>query len=68
MMQELYEPLWEGIYERSKTLDFRIRSIWIADASHQGTSGVINEHNLGNDREHSKLQLVFNYSIGAIED
>lgn len=57
MIQELYEPLWEEIYERSKTFDFRIRSLWMADVSHQGMSGVINEHNLGNDREYSHFSL-----------
>ncbi|EFE29212.1 toxin biosynthesis protein, putative, partial [Trichophyton benhamiae CBS 112371] len=46
---ELYEPLWEEIHARSKHAGFRIRSIWIADAAHQGQSGVLNEHSLGND-------------------
>ena len=51
MIQELYEPLWEEIYQRSKVLNFRIRSIWTADVSHQGRSGIVNDHNLGNDRK-----------------
>ncbi|KAH8805020.1 Alpha/Beta hydrolase protein [Xylogone sp. PMI_703] len=46
--KELYEPLWESIYERSK-LNFRIRSIWIADSAAQGASGLLNEERLGND-------------------
>lgn len=48
--QELYEPLWEEIYARSKANGFRIRSIWMADVAHQGQSSVLNEDLLGNDR------------------
>lgn len=48
--EELYEPLWEEILARSSENGFRIRSIWMADAAHQGQSGVLNEHALGNDR------------------
>lgn len=48
--QELYEPFWDDLYERLKARNIRIRSIWIADVSFQGQSGVLNEHELGNDR------------------
>lgn len=51
--QELYEPLWEELLARSKANGFRIRSIWMADVAHQGQSGVLNEHLLGNDRMRS---------------
>ncbi|OJJ49363.1 hypothetical protein ASPZODRAFT_1465315 [Penicilliopsis zonata CBS 506.65] len=47
--KELYEPLWEDIYARSRSNGFRIRSIWMADVAHQGQSGVINEDLIGND-------------------
>ncbi|KAL2837925.1 Alpha/beta hydrolase family-domain-containing protein [Aspergillus pseudoustus] len=47
--KELYEPLWEEIYARSKANGFRIRSIWMTDVAHQGQSGTINEDLLGND-------------------
>ncbi|KAK0659977.1 Abhydrolase domain-containing protein mpaH [Lasiodiplodia hormozganensis] len=47
--KELYEPLWEEILQRSRSAGFSIRSIWIADVAHQGASGVLNEHKLGND-------------------
>jgi hypothetical protein len=47
--KELYEPLWDEILKRSKNQGFRIRNIWIADFSHQGDSGVLNEGLLGND-------------------
>ncbi|RAK74182.1 putative toxin biosynthesis protein [Aspergillus fijiensis CBS 313.89] len=47
--KELYEPLWEEIYTRSKANGFRIRSIWMADVAHQGQSSVLNEDLLGND-------------------
>ena len=49
-MQELYEPLWEELLDRSNKDGIRIRSIWIADAANQGASGILNEKNLGNDR------------------
>lgn len=39
------------MYERSKRGNFAIRSIWIADVASQGRSYVLNEDNLGNDRE-----------------
>jgi hypothetical protein len=49
--KELYEPLLEEIYHRSRRdKKFRIRSIWFADAAHQGASGIRNENGLGNDR------------------
>ncbi|KAL0260772.1 hypothetical protein SLS55_004463 [Diplodia seriata] len=47
--KELYEPLWEEILRRAESAGFSIRSIWIADVAHQGASGVLNEHKLGND-------------------
>lgn len=51
--QELYEPFWDEIYRRSKRFGFSIRSIWIADVTQQGMSGVLNEDELGNDRKRS---------------
>ncbi|PWY95084.1 toxin biosynthesis protein [Aspergillus sclerotioniger CBS 115572] len=47
--KELYEPLWEELYARSKANGFRLRSIWMADVAHQGESSVVNEDLLGND-------------------
>ncbi|KAL4740558.1 Alpha/beta hydrolase family-domain-containing protein [Aspergillus similis] len=47
--KELYEPLWEDIYERLQSHNRRIRSIWIADVVQQGQSGVLNEKILGDD-------------------
>ncbi|KAJ5266952.1 hypothetical protein N7478_009760 [Penicillium angulare] len=47
--KELYEPLWEDLPVRSEEDGFRIRSIWIADVSNLGASGVENESSLGND-------------------
>jgi len=50
--KELYEPLWDECHQHAKhTRSFRIRSIWIADVSHQGASFVLNEGKVGNDRE-----------------
>lgn len=45
--KETYEPLWEELNARVKG---HIRGIWIADCSHQGASGVLNENVLGDDR------------------
>ncbi|RMZ88084.1 hypothetical protein DV736_g4680, partial [Chaetothyriales sp. CBS 134916] len=47
--KELYEPLWGYLLHKAAKYNFRIRSIWIADAVHQGQSGVLNEEQLGND-------------------
>ncbi|KLO85796.1 host-specific AK-toxin Akt2 [Fusarium fujikuroi] len=47
--KELYEPLWDELYDRARQQDLRIRSIWIADVWNQGQSGAINERVLGND-------------------
>ncbi|KAL1306776.1 hypothetical protein AAFC00_005437 [Neodothiora populina] len=63
--KELYEPLWDELYAKLKANNIRIRSIWIADAAHQGQSGVINEKTLGNDPswyDHSRdLFLMINH-------
>ncbi|CBF73728.1 hypothetical protein AN8025.2 [Aspergillus nidulans FGSC A4] len=47
--KELYEPLWDDIYERLRSHNRRIRSIWIADVMQQGQSGIMNEGILGDD-------------------
>lgn len=49
--KELYEPLWDDLYQQSLAGSFRIRSIWFADMANQGASGVRNESKLGNDRK-----------------
>lgn len=47
--KEIYEPLWRELFAQSKKYGFQIRSVWIADVSHQGGSGVMNEDLLGDD-------------------
>lgn len=47
--KELYEPLWDDLLALSDSQGFRIRSVWIADASNQNASGVLNEQTLGDD-------------------
>lgn len=47
--KELYEPFWEELYHKLKGQGQDVQSIWIADVAHQGVSGVLNEHKLGND-------------------
>ncbi|MCJ1250585.1 hypothetical protein MMC30_007813 [Trapelia coarctata] len=44
--KETYEPLWDDLL---RTFGNKIRAIWIADCSHQGASGVLNEHLQGDD-------------------
>ena len=50
-VKELYEPLWDELYLKSRKAGFKIGSIWIADVAHQGRSSVLNEDMLGNDRK-----------------
>lgn len=47
--RELYEPLWDDIFEALQANARNIRSIWIADQYNQGRSGVLNETSLGPD-------------------
>lgn len=49
--KELYEPLWDDLYERLQKQGRNIRGIWIADMATQGFSGVLNEGLLGPDCE-----------------
>ncbi|EME49450.1 hypothetical protein DOTSEDRAFT_68272 [Dothistroma septosporum NZE10] len=63
--KELYEPLWDDLYERLEARNIHIRNIFIADVSQQGQSGVLNEHKLGNDpswMDHPRdLLMMVNY-------
>ncbi|KAI1196377.1 Alpha/beta hydrolase family-domain-containing protein [Nemania serpens] len=49
--KELYEPLWEELHalSRDPASGFRLRGIWIADITHGGYSGELNEARLGDD-------------------
>ncbi|KAL7784966.1 Alpha/beta hydrolase family domain-containing protein [Trichoderma ceciliae] len=47
--KEIYEPLYEDLLQELEKQGLRLRAIWIADAAHQGQSGILNEANLGND-------------------
>ncbi|KAI6844671.1 toxin biosynthesis protein-like protein [Hortaea werneckii] len=52
--KELYEPLWDDLlshtnHDETAAIAFRIRSIWVIDASNQGASGVLNEQVQGDD-------------------
>lgn len=53
LLQELYEPLWDELYDRLNSKGIHIGNIFIADVAHQGQSGVLNEERLGNDRQSS---------------
>ncbi|KAJ5224456.1 Alpha/beta hydrolase family-domain-containing protein [Penicillium citrinum] len=61
--KELYEPLWDDLYEQLRVQNRHIRSIWIADVAQQGQSGILNEDILGDDPDwfdHGRdlLQLI----------
>ncbi|RDW73169.1 hypothetical protein BP6252_07076 [Coleophoma cylindrospora] len=43
LVKELYEPFWEEIVLGLERKGRRVRSIWIADVSNQGASGLIND-------------------------
>jgi pimeloyl-ACP methyl ester carboxylesterase len=51
--------LWDELHQRLKAKGVSIRGIWIADVAHQGTSGVINEKKLGNDRTCTSKNITF---------
>ena len=53
--QELYEPLWDELYDRLQAKNIHINSIWIADVAHQSASGVLNEEKVGSDRMNTVL-------------
>ena len=46
--KETYEPLFDDLCNELKG-KVKVRAIWIADSSHQGASGVLNEHIQGDD-------------------
>ena len=48
--KEMYEPLWDDLWEALSTRGISIRGIWFADSSNQGAGGVLNEHVQGDDR------------------
>jgi hypothetical protein len=60
-VKEIYEPLFEGLLQDSRTNGFKIRGIWIADVAMQGQSGVINEKTMGNDRQSDSHHLMFQH-------
>ena len=66
MPKEVYEPLWEELFTRSKASGFKIRNIWIADMAHPGSSATLNENLLGNDPhwfDHARdLLFMINHS------
>lgn len=55
--------MFEDLLSGSKDLSFNIRSIWIADAAHQGASGVLNEAMLGSDRKSVDTTLTSGIDI-----
>ena len=59
--KELYEPLWDELYQRLKGSGTSIQSIWIADVAQEGQSSVLNEGKLGNDRELLKTSIPPNF-------
>lgn len=58
--KETYEPLWDDVHCAFKG---NIRAIWVADCSHQGASGVMNEGIQGDDRECDKYNIPVKAAI-----
>ncbi|KAB8231624.1 hypothetical protein ETB97_012210 [Aspergillus alliaceus] len=60
--KECYEPIWNDLITSTSV---KVKAIWIADCSHQGASGVLNEQILGDDPnwfDHSRdLLLMVNH-------
>ena len=55
-LQELYEPLWDELLERSRG-KYEIRAIWITDVAHQAASYAMNEDQLANDRRRTEPRI-----------
>ena len=53
-LQETYEPFWDELCACLKSHGVYIRSIWVADSSNQGASGILNEDIQG---DNSMLKL-----------
>ncbi|KAI5800122.1 Alpha/beta hydrolase family-domain-containing protein [Geopyxis carbonaria] len=47
--KELYEAYFDDLLIAAESQGLSIRSIWAADAAHQGMSGILNERELGDD-------------------
>ncbi|WPH03762.1 Hypothetical protein R9X50_00664500 [Acrodontium crateriforme] len=66
--KEMYEPFWDDLLEAMEKSGRGIRSIWIADVTGQGQSGISNEDILGPDPcwwDHSRDLL---YMINQFQD
>ncbi|PWY89351.1 toxin biosynthesis protein [Aspergillus heteromorphus CBS 117.55] len=44
--KECYEPIWDELLALTKV---KVKAIWIADCSHQGASGILNESVMSDD-------------------
>lgn len=53
--QELYEPFFDDLLLHLQRLSVGVRGIWAPDAAHQGASGTVNEHHLGDQPSWSDL-------------
>ncbi|KAE8398978.1 hypothetical protein BDV37DRAFT_275688 [Aspergillus pseudonomiae] len=58
--KECYEPIWDDLLRLTRV---KIKAIWMADCSHQGASGVLNEQILGDDH----LLLMVNHFRDQIQ-
>lgn len=60
--QEASEPLFDDMYE---AMGGKIRSVWIADCSNQGASGVLNRKILGDDRTLTSRHLIHRSGLSS---
>lgn len=50
--KELYEPLWDDLFEALQGKGLAINNVFFADIACQGESGLLNEDILGDDRKY----------------
>ncbi|KAE8412643.1 hypothetical protein BDV36DRAFT_300686 [Aspergillus pseudocaelatus] len=66
--KEVYEPLWVEIYQSAKRAGLQLRGIWIADATHQGASGALNEEKLGNDPPTAYIRYRTQHGCNPVDE
>lgn len=53
--KEVYEPLWDDLFDHCESHGIGVRSIWTVDKSDHGASGILNEHTQSDDPSFSDL-------------
>ncbi|EAW08565.1 putative toxin biosynthesis protein [Aspergillus clavatus NRRL 1] len=64
--EETYEPLWQDMFLYLKQRGIPVRGIWMADATNQGASGVLNEHVQGDMSKRFYVLVGWWYLLSVI--